>query len=393
MSLPLVTDSVFLSHLKSHRVIVRVDFNVPLQNGVILDDTRIRQALPTLHYLYEQGAQVVLLAHFGRPKICSPDTSLAFLTPVLSDMMKTPVLWAQTIADVPVPTGPQIVLLENIRYNVGEEKNEPTLAETWAKSAALYVNEAFSCAHRTHASVVAITHYLPSAAGIQLARETAMLDAILDHPKRPLLAIVGGAKVSTKLPLLEQLMNKADYLFLGGAMANTFLAAQGVSVGASLMEPDYLPLARDMLNAQKQCQLILPKDVRVLTAAGDVAERMVGEIHSEDKAMDIGSQTIARLKILLSDIETVVWNGPVGVFEDSRFALGSAAIGMLVGDVTTKRGITSVAGGGDTLASFHQHQEWTHVSTAGGAFLEWLEGKTLPGIQALMTANQRACAQ
>lgn len=383
-------------------VMVRADLNVPMQDGKVTDATRIARLLPTITHLVKQNAKVVLISHFGRPKgQRSEKDSLKFIVAALSKIFGQNVIFANDCIGDTAHTAiqslesGQILLLENLRFHAEEEKNDPTFAKELASLADLYVNDAFSCSHRAHASVVAITQFLPSYAGRGMQAELDALTRVLQNPKRPLMAIVAGSKVSTKLDLLQNLVQKVDRLVVGGGMANTFLKAQGYAIGASLCEDDMLDTARTILEkAQKShCNIILPKDVAVTTdIQAHVPRREVSiqDVGTQDKIVDIGKATMEDIRNQLSDCATVVWNGPVGIFEIPPFDEGSSSIAKDIGQLTSSGILVSVAGGGDTLAALAHagcEQEFTYTSTAGGAFLEWLEGKTLPGVEALKLHN------
>lgn len=384
-------------HLANQRVLVRLDLNVPLHDGRVTDDTRITRSLETLQDLIQCRAKIILIAHLGRPQTKSPETSLQQLIAPLEKILKQPVLFhadcvgPDTEKAVHELAPGQILLLENLRYHKGEEENDPHFCQQLARLADFYVNDAFSCSHRAHASVVGITAYLPAIAGRALEKEVKMLAQILMQPKRPIMAIVGGSKVSSKLALLAHLVKKVDYLVIGGGMANTFMASQGQPIGQSLVEPSLFAAASEILDlAPKQsCQIILPQDVRVtvdLKIGCASREIRCDQILPSEKIADIGHVTVELIKNALEKCHTVVWNGPVGVFEMPPFDHGSRTLGQLISQYTRQNGLISVAGGGDTLACLtpgNVGNDFTYTSTAGGAFLEWLEGKTLPGIAAL----------
>ncbi len=388
-----------LDDLNAHgkRVLVRLDLNLPIQNGRVTDLTRLERSLPTLKELASQGAKVIVLAHFGRPK--GEDKSLT-LAPI-----------AQALAKAMAPTrvefceacqGPlvekaidalhkgEILLLENIRFVEGEEKNDPSFAREMARWGDNYVNDAFSTAHRAHASTTGIAQLLPAYAGRLMEEELKALDSALDNPKRPLMAIVGGAKVSTKLPLLENLLPKVDVLVIGGAMANTFLAAQGYDIGASLYEPDLLETARNLLATGSE--ILLPQDVvvaRSLEDQGSIETLSIDEVKGDKKIFDVGPLSCELILEKMQTCHTLLWNGPLGVFETPPLDKGTTHDENGAARLTRENSLLSVAGGGDTVAALaHAHvvDDFTYVSTAGGAFLEWLEGKVLPGVQALSVA-------
>ena len=380
-------------------VLVRVDLNVPLHNGAVTDTTRFLAIKETVTYLLENQAKVLLLSHFGRPQADNDSSrwdlshSLKNLAMPLEEILGCSVQFVnhftgpavnQALATLPPQT---VLLLENIRFAPGEEANQPALAAQLAENADLYVNEAFSCSHRAHASIEAITHSLPSVAGFHFEKEVTYLEKCLSHPHHPLVAIIGGSKVSTKLELLTNLCQKVDTLIIGGAMANTFLAAQGIDIGDSLFEPNLLPIARDILETS-QATIVLPEDVITAIDLNDT-QGFVQPIHSVSagcKIFDIGPHTIQKIISILGTAQTIVWNGPLGAFEYALFEQGTVAIAKALSDCT-QQGILTVAGGGDTISALKMAgvtDRLSYVSTAGGAFLEWLEGKELPGIKALL---------
>ena len=377
--------------VKGKRVLVRVDFNVPLENGEVADDTRIRGALPTIQYLLEQGAAVILMSHLGRPKGQVRDELR--LDPVARRLSE---LLDLEVAKVDDCVGPevqkaahglqpgQVLLLENLRFHPEEEDNNQEFAGQLASLADVYVNDAFGTAHRAHASTAGVPQYLPAVAGFLMERELEMLGSILADPARPFVAILGGAKVSGKIGVIRSLLNKVDSLLVGGGMANTFLKAQGYEVGESLVEDDSLTVAQETLE-QAGDKLLLPVDVVVADAfAEDANSRTVGikEVTSGWRILDIGPRTVGLFEEKLSSAGTVVWNGPMGVFEFPRFAAGTIA---LASSLARSQAVT-IVGGGDSVAALQEAglaNKMTHVSTGGGASLEFLEGKTLPGVAAL----------
>ncbi len=380
------------------RVLVRVDLNVPMDKGVVTDATRITRILPTLHELMAKGAKVVLLAHFGRPK-GGPDeaNSLRPVAAALSEHLGAPVAFA------PDCIGPaaqsaiaalafgNVLLLENTRFHKGEEANDPAFIAELAKLADVYVNDAFSCAHRAHASTEGLAHALPSFAGRTMQAELEALTKALDQPVRPVAAVVGGAKVSSKIELLGNLVKKVNLLIIGGGMANTFLAAQGKAVGKSLCESGLLDLARSILEEAKKagCTVLLPVDATVaqeFKAHAPSRHVSVDAVGPEDMILDIGPQSIAAVGVALSHARTLVWNGPFGAFEIPPFDQGTTQVAQLAAALTQQGKLLTVAGGGDTVSALNHAgvgEKFSYVSTAGGAFLEWLEGKSLPGVEAL----------
>ena len=388
--------------LAGKRTLVRVDFNTPVENGRVSDDTRLRAALPTIRFLSERGARVVLLAHFGRPKgQRRDDMSLRVVVEPLSDLLEQPVAFADDClgatakATVGALEPGGVALLENLRFHAGEEANDPAFAGELAALGDLYVDDAFSAAHRAHASVEAITHLLPSYAGLAMTQELEALDRALGSPTRPVMGIVGGSKVSSKIDLLQNLVGRLDQLAIGGGMANTFLAAQGREVGDSLYEPDLLPTARTIMEAAEAagCVLLLPMDVVCATALEEGAGatvRGLDAVGEGEKIFDAGPQSVQRLRSAMDASATLVWNGPLGVFEVPPFDAATTAAARHAAERCRGGKLVAVAGGGDTVAALNHAGvagEFTFVSTAGGAFLEWMEGKTLPGVAALERAG------
>jgi phosphoglycerate kinase len=389
--------------LAGKRALVRVDFNVPMNrtggaDAEVADDTRLKAALPTIAKLRAGGAKVIVLAHFDRPKGRRvPEMSLKPVAGPLANLLGAPVAFAddcvgataKAAVDALQPGG--VLLLENVRFHPGEERNDPEFARELAANGDLYVNDAFSAAHRAHASTEALARLLPAFAGEQMRRELDALDAALGNPKRPVLGIVGGSKVSTKLDLLDNLVGKLDRLAIGGGMANTFLAAQGVFVGASLCEHDLAETARQIMETAKAkgCELLLPVDVVTAeTVEPGVASavRELDAIAAGDRILDAGPNTLARLLQAMDASATLVWNGPLGVFEVPPFEKATMAAAHHAAALAKAGKLVAVAGGGDTVAALNAAdvtQDFTFVSTAGGAFLEWMEGKTLPGVAAL----------
>jgi phosphoglycerate kinase len=372
----------------------------------VLDDTRIVESLPTLRYLTAHGARVILLTHRGRLKDADRTQSrvrhalsLASLAPVLSHLLKHPVTFipdcvGQEVAQAAdALSNGDVILLENTRFHPGEEANDLEFVQALARLGDVYVNDAFSVSHRAHASTEGLAHCLPSYGGRALIAELKALENVLRTPKRPVLAIIGGSKISTKIQILTNLTGQVDILVVAGAMANTFLAAMGFSVGSSLYEPDHLDTARQIIaqTSQVGCTLILPQDVRVSLALEPHTQTRVCDLTNitpQERIGDIGPRSIAALESELTKCCTVLWNGPLGAFEIPPFDQGTVAIARYVAALTEKRALTSIAGGGDTVAVLNYAEVtryFSHVSTAGGAFLEWLEGRSLPGIEALRT--------
>jgi phosphoglycerate kinase len=393
----LTLDDVDVTH---KTVLVRADLNLPMQDGKVTDVTRIERLIPTINELKARQAKIILLSHFGRPKgQRSEKESLKHILPALSKVFGQPVLFANDCIGIEATRAAkalqpgEILLLENLRFHGEEEKNDATFAKALASLGDFFINDAFSCSHRAHASVVAITQVLPSFAGRGMQAELEALTRVLTNPKRPLMAIVAGSKVSTKLDLLQNLVQKVDHLVVGGGMANTFLSALDYAIGQSLCEPEMLDTARTILAQAKMsgCEIILPEDVVVTTEIKAGTSRrvvLILQVQSPDKIVDIGENTIAYIVTKLSTCATVIWNGPVGIFEIPPFDVGSTAIAKAIATQTKTGSLISVAGGGDTLAALSHARcvnDFTYTSTAGGAFLEWLEGKSLPGVMALET--------
>jgi phosphoglycerate kinase len=384
--------------LQGKRALVRVDFNTPMADGQVADDTRLRAALPTIDKLRAAGAKVILMAHFDRPKGKRVESmSLKSIVAPLAALIGAPVAFADDCVGeaaakaVAALHDGDVLLLENLRFHPGEEANDPAFAKALAANGDLYVDDAFSAAHRAHASTEGLAHLLPAYAGEAMRAELHALDVALGHSKRPVLGVVGGSKVSTKLDLLQNLIAKLDQLAIGGGMANTFLAAQGWDVAASYCEHDLTDTAKQIIDAAaaKGCQLLLPVDVVVAerAAPGEAARvRPLGEIDPHERILDAGPQTVARLEAAMDKAATLVWNGPLGVFETPPFDAGTVAAARHAAALAKSGKLIAVAGGGDTVAALKHAgvaQDFTFVSTAGGAFLEWLEGKTLPGVAAL----------
>ena len=384
--------------LKGKRVLTRVDINVPMENGVVTDATRIERIVPTIKDILAAGGMPILLAHFGRPKGQRvPEMSLQPLVPALEEAFGCDVMFsadcigagAQAAAGA-LHSG-QVLLLENTRYHASEPANDPAFAAEMAKLGDLYCNDAFSAAHRAHASTEGLAHLLPSCAGRLMQAELSALEAALSAPKRPVVAVVGGSKVSSKLELLSNLIEKVDYLIIGGGMANTFLAAQGIDVGKSLAEHDMTDTASAIMAKAKagNCEIVLPLDIVVAREfkAGAASETLASDACPADAMiLDAGPETVALISRIFDAAETLIWNGPLGAFEIEPFDMATNAAAAYAAELSSKGALISVAGGGDTVAALNQAgaaDKFTYISTAGGAFLEWMEGKTLPGVAAL----------
>lgn len=380
------------------RVLLRADLNVPVRDGKISDMTRLERLTPTIRELVGKGAKVIVCSHFDRPKGKRvPEMSLGPIAAALGEVLGQRVRFAEDCTGIAAQQAVDrmargdVLVLENTRFHAEEEKNDPAFAAELAKLADLYVNDAFSAAHRAHASTEGVAHLLPAYAGRLMQAELEALHAALGNPVRPVAAIVGGAKVSTKLELLGNLVGKVNVLVIGGAMANTFLAAQGLAVGKSLQEAEMLGTATHILGQAKSagCEVVLPTDVVVANAlAAGVATRIVpvDAVPGDAMILDVGPATVAALTQRVASLKTLVWNGPLGAFETPPFDAATNAIAKAVAQATEKGDLRSVAGGGDTVSALRHAgvlDKMSYVSTAGGAFLEWLEGKTLPGVAAL----------
>lgn len=377
------------------KALVRVDFNVPMENGVVGDDTRIRSAVPTIRYLQEQGAAVILMSHLGRPKNTVVESLR--LQPVARHLAQ---LLGSPVQTTPAVAGPealqaaqqlqagQVLMLENTRFDAREESNDASLAREYAALADVYVNDAFGAAHRAHASTEGVAHFLPAVAGFLMERELEALAGTLANPERPFITIIGGAKISDKIGVIENLLSKVDALLIGGGMANTFLLAQGYAVGDSLVEPSSLAIAKQMIDlaAARGTALLLPTDAVIADAfAADARTQVVAvdAVPAGWRILDIGPATRATYAAQVAAAKTVIWNGPMGVFEMPAFAEGTRAVAQALADSSAK----SVIGGGDSVAAIEQMglaAKVSHISTGGGASLELLEGKVLPGVAALL---------
>lgn len=376
------------------RVLTRVDINVPIKDGVVTDTTRIDRIVPTVRDILARGGSPVLLAHLGRPKgKVVPELSLRQLVPALEAAFGHPVIFAERPDRAWIDAQPKdaIILIENVRFDPGEERNDPDFARYLASLGDIYCNDAFSAAHRAHASTEGVAHLLPACAGRSMQAELEALEAALGNPERPLAAVVGGAKVSTKLDLLGNLVRRVDTLVIGGGMANTFLAAQGFDVGRSLCEHEMGGTAREILARAEEagCTILLPEDVVV---ADELAPNVPTEVVPADACppdrmiLDAGPATVERIKAAFDGARTLVWNGPLGAFETPPFDAATNACAAHAARLTREGKLRSIAGGGDTVAALNHAgvaQDFSYISTAGGAFLEWLEGKTLPGVAAL----------
>jgi phosphoglycerate kinase len=379
------------------RVLLRVDLNVPVDHGEVSDGTRIERMAPTILEIADKGGKVILLSHFGRPKGPNPSDSLRPVAAAVAKIINRPVGFVEDCvgekaeAAVRAMKNSDILCLENTRFHAGEEKNDPTFAAALARLGDIWVNDAFSVSHRAHASTEGLGHLLPAYAGRAMEAELAAFHRVLDEPQHPLAAIVGGAKVSTKLALLGHLIPKVDVLIIGGGMANTFLAAQGKAVGKSLCEHELAGTARDILAKAKagSCEIVLPVDaVTARKFAANAPSRVVSidAVGGDEMILDIGPRTVENVVSVLARMKTLVWNGPFGAFELEPFDNGTIEIAEAAAELTAAGRIVTVAGGGDTVAALNAAgvtERLTYVSAAGGAFLEWMEGKALPGVEVL----------
>ena len=382
------------------KVFLRVDFNVPLIEGKIISDIRILEAIPTIKLILSKGAAVIIGSHLGRPKgKIIPELSISPIANILKQHLQLPnvMVASDVIGESAISLSTKllpgdVMFVENLRFESGEETNDAEMAKVLASMADVFVNDAFSCSHRAHSSVLGITSFLPSVAGLSMQKEIDMLNKVLKKPIKPVTAIVGGSKISTKLAILEHLIEKVDHMIIGGAMANTFLFANGYSVGKSLFESDMLETARNILKeAQlKSCSISLPKDAMVaedLENKEGIETVDVERVPEEKMILDIGPRTSRVISRVFSQSKTLLWNGPLGVFETKPFDTGTILAAKSVAKLTNKGSLISVAGGGDTLAALDMAgvmEGFSHVSTGGGAFLEWLKGDSLPGIEALI---------
>jgi phosphoglycerate kinase len=403
-----VMKSIAKADVAGKRVLVRADLNVPVRDGKITDTTRIERFLPTVKDLLERGAKVVIMSHFGRPKGKNvPEMSLLPVAQKLAQLLKDKHLLNAKVRFAENCIGPaaqkavgelengQVAMLENLRFHEGEEANDEAFAKELAQLGDLYVNDAFSCSHRAHASTHAIAWNLPAYVGPSMKAELDALSAALDNPKRPTAAIVGGAKVSTKIPVLTNLAKKMDMLVIGGGMANTFLFAQGVAIGKSLCEPDFADEVHKInaAAAESGCKILLPIDVVVADEFKEGAHNVtcdISEVAEDGMILDAGPKTVEMYKEHMQTCQTVLWNGPLGAFEMEPFGVGTFELAREAARLSRENGLISVAGGGDTVAALNTagvSDDFTYISTAGGAFLEWLEGRELPGVVALEIGN------
>lgn len=384
--------------LKDKRVILRADLNVPAEDGKVTDTTRIDRLKITIDYLHNAGAKIVVVSHLGRPKGPSPELSLKFLVPVLEKQWQAKIAFSEDCigdkakASTDSLKSGEIVLFENLRFHAGEENDDSAFAKALAANGDIFVNDAFSVSHRKAASLVGITQYLPAAAGLLMEEELTALDKAVGNPQKPVAAIVGGSKISTKLDVLNSLVTKVDYLVLGGAMANTFLHARGINIGGSMCEKDMAEqaLAIAKIAEDNGCDIVLPIDGVTVTELKENADHktitVADGIPADRRIVDVGPESIQYIKAVLDKCKTAVWNGPLGVFEKKPFDCGTSAVAQHVAQLTKQGKIASIGGGGDTVSALNNagvEEDFTYVSTAGGAFLEYLEGKKLPGVAAL----------
>ncbi|MDR6869671.1 phosphoglycerate kinase [Bosea sp. BE125] len=386
--------------LAGKRALVRVDLNVPMENGKVTDATRIERVLPTIREISGKGGKVILLAHFGRPKGRDAKDSLKPVAVALAHALGQPVTFVEDCIGedvakaVAAAKNGEVLLLENTRFHAGDEKNDPAFVKALAINGDLFVNDAFSAAHRAHASTEGLAHVLPAFAGRSMQAELEALSAGLDNPARPVMAIVGGAKVSTKLDLLGNLVKKVDVLVIGGGMANTFLAARGIAVGKSLCEHDLVGTAREIEAKAKAagCEIMLPVDAlvaREFKAHPGHRVIQIGEVEPDEMILDAGPLSVAEVVLKLDQVKTLVWNGPFGAFELPPFDTATVTVAKAAAKRVKAGQLVAVAGGGDTVAAMNHAgvaDDLTYISTAGGAFLEWMEGKALPGVEALRAA-------
>lgn len=388
--------------VKGKKVLVRLDLNVPMVHGKVADHSRITRIIPTLKELIKRKAKIIIISHFDRPKgEFVRSMSLAPITNPLSEALGQELQFGIDCIGKPAEEAiaklkdGNVLLLENLRFHKGEEKNDPDFSKQLAKLADIYVNDAFSCSHRTHASIVGVAEKLPAVAGLLLQEEIENLEKFLNSPKNPLVGIVGGAKVSTKLEIVQNLVNKVDTLIIGGGMANTFLLAKKIKIGKSLHEKELVGTAAKILEKaeKKGCEIILPSDVVVAKSLSESTECKVVPINKVPDGymiLDIGPETVINICNKMKESKTVIWNGPVGAFETVPFDISSMSIARMIAALTSANKISSVAGGGDVVAAISRAgltESFSYISTAGGAFLEWLEGKELPGIKVLQESK------
>ena len=390
--------SIVNQDVREKVVIVRADLNIPITNGIIQDYSRVKRLMPTIEYLVKSGSKVVICSHLGRPNgEFNKELSLKPLVEVLSEIIKTKVHFSSScIGDEALSLkkhlkSKEILLLENLRFNKYETKNDFDFAKELSRACDIYVNDAFSCSHREHSSLHAITNFLPSFSGLLLDEEIKALTSVLNSPEKPVAALVGGAKISTKINIIENLLTKMDYLIIGGAMANTFLVAEGLNVGKSLFEKDAVNIAKSIIKQSKKhnCNIILPTDLVLSKTFEKNADFIISSsklVASDLMALDIGPESINKINSIFKNIKTLLWNGPLGAFEIDPFGKGTFILAKEAADLTKSGHLLTVAGGGDTSSALNKAgvvDDFTYVSSAGGAFLEWLEGIELPAISVL----------
>jgi phosphoglycerate kinase len=382
---------------RGKKVILRVDLNLPVINGNIEDDNRLVKILPTIRYLVEQQAKIIIISHFARPKgKIVKEMSLEFISEALSKLLAKKVKFIPAIIGdevknaISIMADREIIMLENLRFNSGEEQDDQIFARNLANLGDIYINDAFSCSHRSHASITSLAKLLPSAAGLLLQDELFNLEKILSNPTHPFAAIVGGSKISTKLKLLYHLVKKSDLLVIGGAMANSFLKARGCEIGRSLYEEELIDVAKDIVAKahENNCKLVLPIDAVTSLSINDPNYKIIdiNDVDANSIILDLGPKTISTIVSELQKIKTLIWNGPVGAFEYKPFDMGTVNLAKEISRLTISKQIISVAGGGDIVSALTKAgiiDDFSYISTAGGAFLEWLEGQTLPGIEIL----------
>ena len=396
--MPSLIKNIINENVHDKTVLIRADLNIPMSNGKILDHTRVERLIPTINFLKSSGAKIVICSHLGRPKgKYNKDYTLKPLVKILSNILETNIHFSNSCVDQEaldikkILKAGEILLLENVRFHEEETKNDLSFAKKLSEGCDMFVNDAFSCSHRAHASLHAITNFLPAYSGVLLDQEMEALTSVLSSPIKPVAALVGGAKISTKINIIQYLITKMDYLIIGGAMANTFLVAQGLDVGKSLFEKDSVSVAKSILNKSKKlnCEIILPIDVVVsksFEARGNTKIVSSDMIPLDMMALDVGPKTIQKIGFIFHNIKTLLWNGPLGAFELEPFGEGTFSLAKTASSLTTSNKLVTVAGGGDTSSALNKAgvgDTFTYISSAGGAFLEWLEGIELPAISVL----------
>ena len=396
--MPSLIKNIINENVHDKTVLIRADLNIPMSNGKILDHTRVERLIPTINFLKSSGAKIVICSHLGRPKgKYNKDYTLKPLVKILSNILETNIHFSNSCVDQEaldikkILKAGEILLLENVRFHEEETKNDLSFAKKLSEGCDMFVNDAFSCSHRAHASLHAITNFLPAYSGVLLDQEMEALTSVLSSPIKPVAALVGGAKISTKINIIQYLITKMDYLIIGGAMANTFLVAQGLDVGKSLFEKDSVSVAKSILNKSKKlnCEIILPIDVVVsksFEANGNTKIVSSDMIPLDMMALDVGPKTIQKIGFIFHNIKTLLWNGPLGAFELEPFGEGTFSLAKTASSLTTSNKLVTVAGGGDTSSALNKAgvgDTFTYISSAGGAFLEWLEGIELPAISVL----------